>query len=84
MTYRHNAAATALGANIVGCFVILLILSLVGAVCWPYTINTWLVFLGKDPVIVWWQGMLLGFVPGLGQVSIPAAVITWILMLFIA
>lgn len=64
--------------------VLLTISGVIGAVCWPYTINTWLVFFGKAPAIVWWQGFLLGYVPGLGQASIPAAIITWILMLFIA
>jgi len=66
--------------------VVLIILSLgaaVGAFCWPYTINAWLVFLGKPPAVVWWHGALLGFAPFIGQVSIPAAVVTWILMLFL-
>ena len=69
-----------------GCMGILLmfaILAAIGAFCWPYTLNAWLAFFGKDIVIVWWQGLLLGFVPGIGQASIPAAVITWILMLFL-
>ena len=63
--------------------IILLIGALVGAICWPYTINTWLVFFDKEPAIVWWQGSLMGFVPFLGQASVPAAVITFILMLFL-
>lgn len=63
---------------------LLLISAAIGAICWPYTINTWLVFLGKPPVVVWWQGALLGFAPFIGQFSIPAAIVTWILMLFIA
>jgi hypothetical protein len=70
------------GAGCLG-LILLTIAVCVGAICWPYTINTWLVFLGKTPQIVWWQGALLGFVPGLGQLSIPAAVVTWILMLFL-
>lgn len=66
--------------------VILVVLSLsgiVGAFCWPYSINTWLVYFHHAPKLVWWQGALLGYVPFLGQASIPVAVITWILMLFI-
>ena len=55
----------------------------VGSFCWTYAINEWLLFLGKTPQIVWWQGGLIGFVPFLGQLSIPIAVLTWILMLFI-
>ena len=67
-------------------FSILLVLFIVfamGAIFWPYTINTWLVYFHKSPVITWWEGGLLGFVPGFGQTSVPAAVNTWILMLFI-
>lgn len=63
--------------------VALTISGIVGAICWPYTINTWLIFLGKEPSIVWWQGFLMGYVPFLGQVSIPASVITFVLMLFL-
>lgn len=70
-----------------GCIIImmyLIFLVLVGGICWPYTINTWLAFFGKTQTIVWWQGVLLGLIPFLGQISIPAAVTTWILMLFLA
>ena len=63
---------------------ILIVCAVFGALLWPYTINTWLVFFGKQASLVWWQGMLMGFCPGLGQVTIPAAIITWLLMLFIA
>lgn len=55
----------------------------IGSFLWPYTLNTWLVYFGKDPSIVWWQGGLIGFIPWIGQASIPAAAVTWILMLFI-
>ena len=67
----------------IGILLILVISALIGAICWPYTINSWLAFFGKTPKIVWWQGALLGFVPWLGQASIPAAVITWVLMMFL-
>ncbi len=64
-------------------FGVLLIVFTIGAVCWPYTINTWLIFFHKAPVITWWEGGLIGFIPGFGQVSLPGAIITWILMLFL-
>ena len=68
-----------------GCLLfILLISAVIGSICWPYTLNTWLLFFNKPANVVWWHGALLGFVPYLGQASIPAAVITWILMLFLA
>jgi len=55
-----------------------------GAFLWPYTINTWLVYAGKPPGIEWWHGGLIGIVPGLGQLGIPGAVLTWVAMLFLA
>lgn len=64
-------------------FAILIISAAIGAFLWPYTINEWLVYFGNEPKVVWWQGALLGFVPYLGQATIPAAIITWILMLFL-
>lgn len=62
---------------------LLSISGIIGGFCWPYSINTWLEFFGKDPSIVYWHGFVLGYVPWLGQASIPVAVITWILMMFI-
>lgn len=59
------------------------IFAVLGAVLWTYTINAWLVFLGKAATVVWWQGALLGIVPYLGQFCIPAAFITFILMLIL-
>lgn len=56
---------------------------LIGALTFPYMINTWLIYFGKEAVVTWWQGGLLGFVPGLGQVGIPGAVVTWIAMMFL-
>ena len=62
---------------------ILTICGIIGSFLWPYTLNEWLIFFGKEPNVVWWQGFILGFVPVLGQITIPAAVATWILMMFI-
>lgn len=67
-----------------GVLIILIVSAIIGAICWTYSINTWLVYAGKDPVIVWWQGALIGFVPYVGQFSIAVAVITWIIMLFLS
>ena len=69
-----------------GCGLIICVLSIsgiIGAFCWPYTINTWLHYAGKPEVILWWHGFLMGYVPYLGLLSIPGAVVTWILMLFL-
>lgn len=58
------------------CFVI-------GALLWPYAINTWLIYAEKPPCLEWWMGGLMGLVPGLGQSCIPIAFVTFIAMLFI-
>lgn len=63
--------------------VILSISGVIGGFCWPYTVNTWLVHTGNDPAIGFWHGFGMGYVPVLGQLSIPAAVVTWVLKLFL-
>ena len=60
----------------------MLIAAVIGAFCWTYAINTWLAYAGQPPQIEWWMGALIGFVPYFGRLSIPAAVITWIVTLF--
>jgi len=68
------------------CVVMLIVLAIsmtIGGFCWQYTINTWLEFAGKDPAIQWWHGALISIVPHIGGFSIGAAVLTWILMLFL-
>lgn len=67
-------------------FVILMIIVLsilFGGFCWTYSINTLLQWSGKAPTIVFWQGALLGLVPGLGQFSVVVASVIWIISLFI-
>ena len=61
--------------------IIVAICVLIGAILWPYSLNTWLAFFDKEPIIKMWHGALLGFCPILGQATIPVAVVTWLLML---
>lgn len=63
--------------------IVALIVFAIGALLWPYSINTWLIYSGRDPALEWWMGGLMGFVPGIGQSCIPIAFITFILMLFL-
>ncbi len=63
---------------------VLCVCALIGALLWPYTINEWLVFFGKEPKVMWYHGAMLGFIPIIGQATIPAAVVTWILIAIIA
>lgn len=74
---------TLIGLSMSSLILIFLASIAVGSVCWTYTINSWLEFSGKSISIVWWQGALIGLVPIFGQFSLPAAVLTWILMLLI-
>ena len=60
------------------CFSILWAIGpIINAFTFPYMINTWLVILHREPVVVWWQGALIGIIPGIGHLSILGAVITW-------
>lgn len=68
--------------GVCGVIALLILPGIIGALCWPYVFNTWLVYTGKSACVVWWHGFLLGFVPRIGGMAIPAAVTTWILMLF--
>lgn len=63
--------------------VVLIICAIMGAWLWPYTINSWLMYVGKEPCVTWWQGALIGFCPVIGQATIPAAFVTWALMLIL-
>lgn len=71
------------GVGCVGFIVIMVICAAIGSIAWPYTINSWLHFVGKPETVVWWQGALLGFCPIIGQLTLPAAFVTWILLMFI-
>jgi len=54
-----------------------------GIIFWPYVFNTWLVFFGCAPQIVWWQGMLFGIYRYTRTLSLHAAILTWVIMLFL-
>lgn len=56
---------------------------LIGGWCWPYAIDSWLIWAGKEACVCWWHGFLLGCAPGFGYLALPAAVITWIGNLFL-
>jgi hypothetical protein len=70
----------------IGCGLLILIMlafACLGGWLFPYTVNSWLEYAGKEPQVKFWMGMIAGFVPGVGQLLIPAALITWMLMLFL-
>ncbi len=75
---------TALGISITSLgLTVFCISGIVGMFCWPYTINTWLIFAGKPIAVVWWQGFLMGMIPKFGKFSLPFAVATWIILMFL-
>jgi len=69
-----------------GCIIPVIIYGIVIAVdalFWHYSLNTWLTYFGRTTVVLWWQAALIGAIPGIGQISLIIAFITWLAMLFI-
>lgn len=82
MSYRTQEAMN-LPTLIVAVLVMVVVLFGLGSVCWTYSINHWVLHFHAAHTIKWWQGGLMGLVPGLGQLGLVAAVATWILSIFI-
>ena len=55
----------------------------VSSFLWPYSLNEWLLYTGKEPTVHWWHGAIIGILPPLGFISIPLALITFVFMLFL-
>lgn len=53
---------------------------IIGGFCWPYTIHGIGLLNHKDIHISFAQGGLLGLIPGIGQLSIIAMAVTWIVL----
>ena len=78
-----NILSIIFGFGLVGWLFLLVSGFFIGALCWTYVINTWLLFFEKMTTIHWFAGGLIGLVPGLGYFGLIAAVFTWIVMLFL-
>lgn len=66
------------------CWMIVWLLSgIIGALTFPYAINFWLLYFGKAAAFMWYHGFLIGMIPGLGQIGIIGAIITFIFSFFI-
>ena len=61
---------------------ILFLNALLGAVLWPYSINHWINWADGHGEFLWWHGALLAFIPGIGQLCMPAAIVTLIIITF--
>jgi hypothetical protein len=83
MTFSGKLARR-LGIGVFSAFILLTLLGgIMGIFCWPYGINTWLVFAGKPVAIHWYHGFIIGIIPFFGKFSIVFAVLTWIIMMFL-
>jgi hypothetical protein len=71
------------GIGFLGILVVLLLGAIVSSFLFPYTVNAWLLFAKREPVVQWWMGFLIGCIPGIAELVVPAAIITWLIMLFI-
>lgn len=54
-----------------------------GGLLWPYVLNSILKIQEKEPKVKFKNGFLLGLVPGIGYLCIPASVIAYIVLMFI-
>jgi len=51
--------------------------------CWEFSIDTWIGWAGGSRDFPLWGGCLMAVCPGLGQLSLPLAVLTFVLTFFI-
>lgn len=49
---------------------------------WEYTLNSWLEYLDKPTRVEWYFAGLLGIIPIVGYLTIPAALVTWFALTF--
>ncbi len=52
-----------------------------GAWLWTWSLNTWLVYAGKEATVTWFQGGVIGMVTC--PFTVLVAVVTWIAKLFL-
>ena len=80
---RFRAGAPLGGVLTVWAIVLTILLAvhvLLGGWLVPYTANSWLAYAGSSARLVWWHGAVLGCIPGVVEVAIPASVVTVVLM----
>ncbi|GAF86734.1 unnamed protein product [marine sediment metagenome] len=56
-------------------------LAIIGGILCPYILNSWLVYFDRLPVIVFWHGALLTFVPHVIRWMVPATILTYIALI---
>ncbi|GAJ12412.1 unnamed protein product, partial [marine sediment metagenome] len=56
-----SSLANKFGCNVLTAFIIITVFSgIIGMFCWPYGLNTWLIFIGKPATVLWYHGFLIG------------------------
>jgi hypothetical protein len=63
--------------------IIIAIVVAISGFCWEYSIDYWLAYTESPKDFPLWGACLMAFVPGLGQMAIPAAAITFIVSFFL-
>lgn len=81
MNKKGFTAVEAIIGVLVAAFIIAVCITC--GLCWQYSITAWGNHFHKAIHIKFWQCMLLGFIPFIGQASLPVAAGTWIVMMFI-
>lgn len=51
---------------------------ILGGILWTYSINTLIEIAGKPNRISFWNGFILGIIPGVGQLCLPLSVVTFV------
>lgn len=69
--------------NIILYICLFAVLAYASGLLWQYSLGTWLHYFHKPNNLKFWQCMVMGFVPWIGQESLPLAFVTWVLMMFI-
>lgn len=56
---------------------VVLLTATIGALLYPYALNTWLGFFGRAPVVTWWHGAILGAIWPTNKLTLFVAAATW-------
>lgn len=60
-----------------------LLAALVSAFTLPYVVNYWSVYFDNPVTMLWWQGVLLSLIPGVGYLGVIATIITFVVSMLL-
>lgn len=64
-------------------FAVLVLGAIIGALCVPYIVNSWLAYCGQPPQMTWVAGALIGSLGPTLNVIFSATMATYIAMMFL-